>query len=60
MAAIVVSVGIVLAGLWLALGQGGPEIAVFVALLVVVGLVALAVNLALRARGHRMPGRRRR
>jgi hypothetical protein len=57
--AIVVSAGIVLAGLWLALGQGGPEIAVFGWLLVVVGLVALAVNLALRARGHRMPGRRR-
>ena len=58
MVAVVVSAGIVLAGLWLALGRGGPEIAVFGWLLVVVGLVALAVNLALRARGHRLPGRR--
>lgn len=59
MAAIVVGLGVVLAGLWLALGQGGAEIAVFGWLLVVVGLVALAGNLVLRARGHRMPSRRR-
>ncbi|MDT7580360.1 MAG: hypothetical protein QOK35_1624 [Pseudonocardiales bacterium] len=59
MAAIVVGLGVVLAGLWLALGQDGPEIAVFGWLLVVVGLAALAGNLYLRTRGYRMPGRRR-
>ena len=59
MVQIVVGIGIVVAGLWLALGQGGPQIATFGWLLVVVGAVALAANLWLRARGYRMPGRRR-
>ena len=59
MVAIVVGLGIVLAGLWLALGGGGTEMVTFGWLLVVVGVVASAGNLYLRARGFRMPDRRR-
>jgi len=57
--AIIVGFGVVVAGLWLAMGEGGGQIAVFGWLLVVVGAAALAGNLYLRARGYRMPHRRR-
>ena len=57
MVAIIVGFGVVVAGLWLALGQGG-EVAVFGWLLAVVGALALAGNLYLRARGYQMPRRR--
>jgi hypothetical protein len=57
--AVIVGFGVVVAGLWLALGRDGAEMATFGWLLVVVGGVALAGNLYLRARGYRMPGRRR-
>ena len=57
MVSIVVGLGVVVAGLWLALGQAG-EIAMFGWLLVVVGALALAGNLYLRARGFQMPRRR--
>ena len=59
MGAIIVGMGVVAAGLWLALGRDGGQIAVFGWLLVAVGLVALAGNLYLRARGYRMPPRNR-
>jgi hypothetical protein len=57
--AIIVGIGVVAAGLWLALGRGGGQIATFGWLLVAVGLAALAGNLYLRARGYRMPPRHR-
>ena len=58
MVAIIVSLVVVGAGLWLSVGQAGTEMASFGWLLVVLGLVFLAVNLYLRRRGFGMPRRR--
>jgi len=52
------SLGLAAAGLWLALGRGGSEMASFGWLLAVLGLAFLAVNLYLRRRGFRTPRRR--
>jgi phage-related protein len=58
MVAIIVSLVVVGAGLWLGVGQAGTEMASFGWLLAVLGLVFLAVNLYLRRRGFRTPRRR--
>jgi flagellar biosynthesis component FlhA len=59
MVAIVVSVVVCLAGLWVVMDQAGTEMASFGWLLLVCGLVFLVVNLALRRRGFGVPRRRR-
>jgi type IV secretory pathway VirB2 component (pilin) len=58
MAAIVVSVAIIAAGLWLTFSQNTADLGWFGAMLLVVGTVFLAVNLYLRHRGFRTPRRR--
>jgi hypothetical protein len=55
---IIMSLALAAAGLWLALGRSGSEMASFGWLLVVLGLAFLAVNLYLRRRGFRTPRRR--
>ena len=52
------SLALTSAGLWLAVGQSGTEMASFGWLLAVLGLAFLAVNLYLRRRGFRTPRRR--
>jgi hypothetical protein len=59
MVAIVVSVVVCLAGLWVVLDQAGREMADFGWLLLVCGLVFLVVNVVLRRRGYGAPRRRR-
>ena len=58
MVGIIISLVLAVAGLWLAVGQGGTEMASFGWLLVVLGLAFLAVNVHLRRRGFRSPRRR--
>jgi type IV secretory pathway VirB2 component (pilin) len=57
-AAIVVSLAIVAAGLWLTFGQNASGLGWFGAMLLVLGTVFLAVNLYLRHKGFRTPRRR--
>jgi hypothetical protein len=57
--AIIVSLAVVAAGLWLTLGQNATEMGAFGAMLLVLGLTFLSFNLYLRSRGVRT-GRRRR
>ena len=58
MVAIIISVVLAVAGVWLVIGQGGTDMAAFGWLLLVVGAAFLAVNLVLRRR-FGTPGRRR-
>ena len=58
MAPIVVSLGIIAAGLWLTFIQNASGLGWFGAMLLVLGTVFLAVNLYLRHKGFRTPRRR--
>ena len=58
MAAIVVSLAIIAAGLWLTFSQNASGLGWFGAMLLVLGTVFLAVNLYLRHKGFRTPRRR--
>ena len=58
MAAIIVSVAIIAAGLWLTFSQNASGLGWFGAMILVVGTVFLVVNLYLRHRGFRTPRRR--
>jgi hypothetical protein len=57
-AAIVVSLAIIAAGLWLTFIQNASGLGWFGAMLLVLGTVFLAVNLYLRHKGFRTPRRR--
>jgi hypothetical protein len=59
MVAIIISTVLAAAGLWLAVGQSGTDMAGFGWLLLVLGVAFLAVNLVLRRRGFGAPRRRR-
>jgi Na+/phosphate symporter len=58
MVAIVVSLAIVAAGLWLTFAENASDMGVFGAMLLVLGMTFLSVNLYMRARGFRMRRRR--
>ncbi len=53
MVAIIVSLAIVAAGLWLTFAENASDMGVFGAMLLVLGMTFLSVNLYMRARGFR-------
>jgi hypothetical protein len=58
MVAIVVSLAIIAAGLWMTFSQNASDMGSFGAMLLVLGVVFLAANLYLRHRSFRTPRRR--
>ena len=59
MVGILVSLGIVGAGLWLTMSENASDMGILVAMLLVLGLTFLGVNLYMHVHGFRMKRRRR-
>jgi tellurite resistance protein TehA-like permease len=59
MVGILVSLGIVGAGLWLTMSENASDMGILGAMLLVLGLTFLAVNLYMHVHGFRMKRRRR-
>lgn len=59
MVGILVSLGIVGAGLWLTMSENASDMGILGAMLLVLGLTFLGVNLYMHVQGFRMKRRRR-